>query len=168
MKYIFTFIIILLVLPNAAKPFTTVPGVMPFSTAPVKKVTKKLSYKQSKMLLESSLGRKLKLKEKAALRLQSVLPDVRIEDERKANNNAVLGFVFAIGGLILLMPLLIPGYILSNNALRMDREYPGILTDTNRSLAKAGKIISLVGIILVLALIILIVVLIASGGFAAL
>jgi hypothetical protein len=168
MKIIFTLIIALLIVPFAGNAFTAYSNVVPHATTPVKTPVKKLSYKQTKSLLELSLGRKLKFKEKAALRIQSVLPDYKGVDAGKANSNALLGFIFAIGGLVLLWPLLIPGLILSNNALNAEKKNPGTLSDGNKGLAKAGRIMSIIGLAIIAVAIIIIVVLIASGGFAAL
>jgi hypothetical protein len=168
MKIIFTLIIALLIVPFAGNAFTACLNVVPHATTPVKTPVKKLSYKQTKSLLELSLGRKLKFKEKAALRIQSVLPDYKRADADKANSNALLGFIFALCGLVLLWPLLIPGLILSNNALRAEKLNPGSLTKGNKDLAKAGKIMSIIGLVIIALAIIIIAAVVASGGFAAL
>ena len=169
MKIIFTLIIIAFLAPVAGNAFTAHSNVVPAATAaPVKKTAKKLTYRQSKALLELSLGRKLRLKEKMALRIHSILPDYKSKYDDRANTNALLGFIFALCGLVLLWPLLIPGLILSNKALRSEKENPGSLSRSNKDLAKAGKIISLVGLIIIALAIIIIAIVIASGGFGGL
>lgn len=168
MKIIFTLIIALFLAPLAGNAFTAYSSITPATVTPAKTQVKKLTYKQNKALLESALGRKLKLKEKMALRLQSVMPDYKSRYDDRANSNAVLGFIFALCGLIVLWPLLIPGLILSSNALRSEKINPGSLSRGNKDLAKAGKIISLVGLIIIALAIIILAIVIASVGFGGL
>lgn len=129
--------------------------------------------------LQQALGRKLSLKEKVGWYLYKKHLHAEEPTEKavkKANSNAVLGFVFSLASLLipplafvfysqilLLFSLLaIPALILSINALVAGRVNPGILTKSNRSLAKAGKIISY--IILALIFIVLIMILAYIGG----
>lgn len=169
MKFIITLVIALFLAPFATNAFT-VPATVtaPATVAPVKATAKKLTYKQSKALLELALGRKLKLKEKMALRVQSVMPDYKSRYDDRANSNAVLGFIFAICGFVLLWPLLIPGLILSNKTLNIEKANPGSLSGSNKDLAKAGKIISIIGLAIIALAIILIAIIIAGGGFGGL
>lgn len=162
MKNIFTLILI-----SAFVSFT-IPS---FSASPVANVqtvttntkVKKPSYKQLKKTLEQSLGRKLKFKEKFALRLQSVLPEVDPALQRRANNQALAGFILSCAGIVLFAPLLIPGLIISNSALAKERMNPGILENGNYGLAKAGSIIGYVGLGILLLLIIIVVIVFSSG-----
>jgi hypothetical protein len=167
MKAFLPLITIILMMPIVAKPFAGASIITPQINEPVKKTTPKFSFKQSKAFAEWSLGRKLKLKEKIALRLQTSLHTSKAADEGKANTNAVLGFIFAVAGLFL-WPFFIPGLILSKKALNSEKENPGVLTSTNLTLAKIGKIASLVGLIIIAIAIIVIAIVIGSGGFAAL
>jgi hypothetical protein len=168
MNFFFTLIICFLVVPFAGNAFTAYSNITPATVTPAKTTVKKLTYKQNKALLETALGRKLKLREKMALRIQSVMPDYKSRYDDRANSNAVLGFIFALCGLIVLWPLLIPGLILSSNALRSEKINPGSLSRGNKDLAKAGKIISLIGLIIIALAIIILAIVIASVGFGGL
>jgi len=154
--------------PFSAKPIAAISIFTPQTKEAVKKTAAKLSYKQSKRVAEWSLGRKLKLKEIIALRLQRVLHFSKETNESKANTNAVLGFAFAVAGIIILWPLLIPGIILSRNALNREKQNPGTLTPTNLKLAKIGKVVSIVGLIILAIVAVIVAIVIASGGFGAL
>lgn len=125
--------------------------------------TAPLSYKAKKMSAEKMLGRKLSFKERMILRLQSALPRYDKELARKANNEALIGFIFSIAGLVLLWPLLIPGLIISSSALRKERIDPGILEKGNYGLAKAGKIIGIIGLAIIAVAIIIIAAVLSSG-----
>lgn len=98
---------------------------------------------------QKSLGRKLSFKEKVSWYLFKKQfkpegpPEVLI---RKANTNAVLGFAFSLAGIIIFPLFLIPALILSLSALRAEQVDPGILRGANYGLAMAGKIISYIGI----------------------
>lgn len=166
-KLFFLFIIALSAL--FITPVLASSPILEFSTAAeIKAANKKSSYKQYKELLEFSLGRKLKFNEKIALRIQTLAPNFTPEESHRANNQALLGFIFSICGLLILWPLLIPGLIISNNALKSERNNSGILTDSNLSLAKAGKIISIVGLAIIALAVIIIAIVIAGSGFAGL
>jgi hypothetical protein len=168
MKLFLTLIIFTLMLPLVAKPFAPLSIMTPQTNESLKKSASKYNFKQSKAILECTLGRKLKFKEKIALRLQPALLSAKGINEGKANTHAVLGFVFAVAGIIILWPLLIPAFILSKNALIREKENPGVLTPTNLTLAKIGKIASLVGLIILAIAAIIIAIVIANGGFGAL
>ena len=113
--------------------------------------------------LEQYLGRKLTSIEKvrwyfgrkALAKLQTEEEDLAV---KKGRTNAFLGFGFSIVSLFF-FPLAIAGIIFSNNALKLDKEKPGILTDA-KGFAQAGQIIgwvaiglAIVGLILLLAFI---------------
>ncbi len=169
MKSIFIFLFFLAILPSPSKAFTATSFINP--TVIEKKETAKkavLSYRESKKILETSIGRKLSFKEKLALRIQTSVPRYDNENERRANSQAVTGFILSICGLVLLWPLLIPGLIISNNALLKERVNPGILKNGNYGLAKAGKIIGIVGLAIIIVAIIIIAAILAGGGFAGL
>lgn len=169
MKNIFTILFFLAILPVSSKAFTATFFINP--TVVAKKETAKktaISYRESKKILETSIGRKLSFKEKLALRFQTSVPGYDNENERRANSQAVTGFILSICGLVLLWPLLIPGFIISSNALAKERAEPGILKNGNYGLAKAGKIMGIVGLVIVVLAIVIIVALLASGGFTVL
>jgi hypothetical protein len=117
--------------------------------------------------LQKSLGRKLSLKEKISWELlktqfkQDGPPEALI---RKANTHAVLGFAFSLAGLIIFPLFLIPGLLFSQSALRAEAVDPEILTRTNYRLAKAGKIISYIGLGLLLLGIVIIIAILAAWG----
>ena len=110
--------------------------------------------------LEQYLGRKLTLTEKVRWYFgKKALAKLQTEEEdqviKKGRTNAFLGFGFSIVSLFF-FPLAIAGIIFSNNALKLDKEKPGILTDA-KGFAQAGQIIGWVaiglGILSILALI---------------
>ncbi len=162
MKNIIQLIIIGLALAVSGNSYAASPVHVP---AVIKTETKakKPSYQQLKKSLEQSLGRKLKFKERVALRMQSLLPDFDPALQKRANNQALTGFILSCAGLVLFAPLLIPGLIISNSALAKERMNPGILENGNYGLAKAGSIIGYVGLAILLILI-FIIVLVLSGG----
>jgi len=128
----------------------------------ISKKQPKQSFHTLKNKLEIQFGRQLSFKEKTALRIQVFLSPFKKDAERKANNLAVVGFVLSVTGWVVLWPLLIAGLIASNGALKNERIYPGILTNRNYKLAKAGRILSVIGLfIMAIALIIII----TNGGF---
>ncbi len=108
-------------------------------------------------------GRKLKPKEKLIRRLQKLFPDFSPEMQRKANNQAITGFVMSIVGLFVFSPLLIASLILSSAAIRKERENPGILQKSNYRLARAGKIISIIGLVIFVLTIFLVVIILTAG-----
>lgn len=113
----------------------------------------------SNATVKQLLGRKLTLKEKLGLLLARAkykkgIPIDTIEAQ-KANSTAVWGFVLSILGYFF-FPLLIPGYILSNNALKKEKAQPGLLTSTNKTLAQISRIFPIIyGILLILFLILI-------------
>ncbi len=117
--------------------------------------------------LQKSLGRKFSLKEKISWHLlkKQFKPEEPPEAlVRKANNHAVLGFVFSLAGILIFPLFLIPGLLLSQKALDADKVDPEILTRTNYGLAKAGKIISYIGLGLLLLAIVIIIAILAAWG----
>lgn len=103
--------------------------------------------------VRKALGRKLTLKEKIQwFLLKNKFQHGGQDDiaKRHANSNAVLGFFFSIIGLAVFPLFIIPALILSIHALKAEKTHPGILTATNRSLAKAAEIISIVDIVLLI------------------
>jgi hypothetical protein len=116
--------------------------------------------------LQTTLGRKLTIKEKVSWWLYKkkfVHIDPSEKEIKNANSNAVLGFVFGILGLVGLSFLAaIPGLILSNKALAAEKADPGILKSGNSGLAKAGQILSWVGIGLFLITLIYVLAIISS------
>lgn len=133
-----------------------------------KKSDVKIKKREACKLLYSStekrLGRKLKLSEKIGLKLYASLPDFTPEEKRKTNSQALIGFIFGICSIVIFPVLAIPGFILSNNALIKEKTYPGILEGGNQSLAKAGKILSIVGFVYLLLIIAYVFLIIASFG----
>lgn len=108
----------------------------------------KISFKLRVKEIEKLTGRKLTLKEKIALRIQKLVGPYDKDLQRKANSQAQTGFILSILGFVLLWPLLIPGLIISNSALQKEKVEPGILTMQNRGLAKVGRILGLIGLII--------------------
>lgn len=129
--------------------------------------TKKTStYRQLKQLREQQLGRKLRFSERVGLRALTLLGEPDPLAQKRANSNALLGFIFGLSSLFLVGLLAIPGLILSNQALRAERLNPGILQGDRLGFAQAGKIMSIVTLAL-LALVLLLFIAILGIGFAA-
>jgi hypothetical protein len=110
--------------------------------------------------IEQLTGRKMSFKEKVAWFLfKKQIKKHHRKDEtpdKKQNDNAFLGFVFSLVGLLVFPLFAIPGFILSKNAVDAEKETPGTLTKSNYSLAKAGKTLSIItGIMFVLAFILI-------------
>jgi len=116
----------------------------------------KNSFKQQVKEIEKLTGRKLTLKQKLALRIQRLYGPYDKDLQRKANTRAQTGFILTIIGFVFLWPLIIPGLILSNSALLKETVEPGILTVQNRGLAKAGRILGLIGLIITFFFIVLV------------
>lgn len=116
----------------------------------------KNSFKLQVKEIEKITGRKLTLKQKLALRIQRLYGPYDKDLQRKANNQAQTGFILSIIGFVFLWPLIIPGLILSNSALLKEKVEPGILTVQNRGLAKAGRILGLIGLIITFFFIVLV------------
>jgi len=120
-------------------------------------------YHSLKRNLEQQLGRKLKWSERLGLRALTVHKSFSNEDSRKANNHALVGFILGISSLILLPLLSIPGYMFSNSALIKEKLNPGILEGGNKGLAKAGLILSIIGLVYLLLIILYIIIIFSSG-----
>lgn len=146
-----------------------------FSAAPVvidetgtaattfQKKKKPSSFKSFRKETEKKLGRKLGLFERVGLWYYSKLaggPDV---DASKANNHALTGFILGLCSLTLLPLLSIPGFFFSNSALTKEKLAPGTLSSSNKSLAKAGLILSIIGFAYLLLLVLYVVLLITYG-----
>jgi hypothetical protein len=86
--------------------------------------------------------------------------------QRKANNQAVAGFVMSIVGWIVFSPLLIVSLIVSSAATRKERENPGILQKGNYGLARAGKILSIIGLVIVVLALFLVFVILSAAPVA--
>ncbi|HMO31942.1 MAG TPA: DUF4190 domain-containing protein [Lacibacter sp.] len=125
-------------------------SISPAATAAVqaeKNTKKTTAFRQHKAAWEKQLGRKLRWSERVGLRVLLLAGEPDPELQKKANSNAVLGFAFGLGSLLLLPFFAIPGLIFSNKALRAERATPGILEGDKKGLAKAGKILSIIGIV---------------------
>ncbi len=105
--------------------------------------------------LESKIGRKLKLKEKVALKFlkrklkkEIKKKSAQANEETKTENLAIAGFVLGLLSLFLL-PIIgsILAIIFSSKALKRMKQNPE--TSSMRGLAKAGLIIGIVGLVLV-------------------
>jgi hypothetical protein len=127
------------------------------------KKTSQTSFKHIRKATEKRLGRKLKLNERIGLWYYTKLtePDV---DGKKANNHALIGFIFGICSIVLLPLLAIPGFFLSQSALTQEKLQPGILEGGNKGLAKAGLILSIIGFVYLLLIIAYFAIIIASFG----
>ena len=119
---------------------------------PVTKNEKQASFKSIRKATEKKLGRKLKLMERLGLWYYTNLPDTDA-DREKTNTKAILGFAFGIASIVLLPLLSIPGFFLSNNALTKEKSEPGTLEPVNKTLAKVGLILSIVGFVYMLLII---------------
>ncbi len=147
----------------SAAPIATV-NTEPETAIAVKK-KKPSSFKSFRKETEKKIGRKLGLFERIGLWYYTKLtpnPDV---DANKANNHALIGFILSICGLVFLPLLCIPGFILSNSALQKEKLSPGILDGSNKGLAKAGFIISIIGFALLVLLLLYILVILGLYGF---
>lgn len=108
------------------------------------------SFKKIRKATEQKIGRKLGLIEKIGLWYYTKLmgnPDV---DVRKANNQALTGFILGLFSITILPLLAIPGFFLSNAALNKEEIAPGTLQGSSLSFAKIGRILSIVGFVLLL------------------
>jgi hypothetical protein len=114
------------------------------------------AYQHYRKIWEQQLGRKLRFSEKLGLRMLLLTGEPDPLTVRRANSNALLGFIFGVSSFVVFGLLAIPGLILSNQALNEERRYPGILQGDRFGLARAGKIISIVYLsLLALALVII-------------
>ena len=130
---------------------------------PVTKNEKPASFKSVRKATEKKLGRKLKLTERLGLWYYTNLPDTD-PDRKKTNTKAILGFAFGIASIVIFPLLSIPGFFFSNAALTREKLDPGTLEPGNKTLAKIGLILSIVGFVYLL-LIVLYIILLFSWGW---
>lgn len=131
----------------------------------VKKKKQTSSFKTFRKETEKKLGRKLGLFERIGLWYYSKLagePDV---DEKKANNHALTGFILGLCALTIFPLLAIPGFFFSNSALTKEKLAPGTLSGSNKGLAKAGLILSIIGFVYLLLIILYVALLLGAYGF---
>ncbi len=150
-------------LSNAAS--ISLPIVKETTVEPVTKKEKAQSFKSIRQSAEKKLGRKLKLSERIALRYYTHIPGYDNDYKRRANNQALTGFVLGICALVLFPLLAIPGFILSNAALTKEKLDPGILEGGNRGLAKAGQILSIIGFLYIILIVVYIIAIINTSFF---
>ncbi|MFY7839264.1 MAG: DUF4190 domain-containing protein [Lacibacter sp.] len=146
---------------NAAEPVLIVKT----DPAEVVKKEKHNSFKSFRKATEKKLGRKLGLFERIGLWYYSTLTPEPEFDRKKANNQALTGFIFGVVGLVLIPFLAIPGFFLAKAALTKEKLAPGTLDPSNKGLAKAGLILSIIGIAYLFILIIYVAIMIAAFGF---
>jgi len=146
-------------------PSTTVDPTKETTVEPVVKNEKRISFKSIRKATEKKLGRKLKLTERVGLWYYTHVPQYN-GDSKKANNQALIGFIFGICSLVLFPLLAIPGFIISNSALTKEKITPGILEGGNKGLAKAGLILSVIGFVYLILLIVYIAVVVSMWGFS--
>lgn len=164
---LFIFSFFLFPAANAATEFSFKTPATTTTETPTKaalKNKKKLSYKLLCATTEKKLGRKLKFTEKLGLKFYTSLPEFTPEAKKRANSQALLGFIFGICSLVLIPLVAIPGFIISNNALQTEILNPGILEGGNYGLAKAGKILSIIGFVYLLLLIAYVLLVLAAYG----
>ena len=107
------------------------------------------SLQQKQQIQKKSIPQNLSLRDVKRMNKKINSPDLN----RTANRHAVWGFIFGLASLVIFPLLGIPGLILSNDALNMEKVKPGTLTPRNRKLALAGKILSYIGLaILIIAI----------------
>ncbi|RXK62097.1 hypothetical protein ESA94_03535 [Lacibacter luteus] len=148
------------VFTNAAEP------ILPVKTEPttVVKKEKHTSFKSFRKATEKKLGRKLGLFERIGLWYYTTLTPEPEFDAKKANNQALAGFILGVCSLVIFPLLAIPGFFLSKSATTKEKLAPGTLEPTNKSLAKVGLILSIIGIVYLFVLIIYIAILIGAYG----
>lgn len=146
-------------------PSTTVDPTKGTAVEPVLKNEKRISFKSIRIATEKKLGRKLKLTERVGLWYYTHLPQYN-DDSKKANNQALIGFIFGICSLVIFPLLAIPGFILSNSALTKEKITPGILEGGNKGLAKAGLILSILGFVYLILLVVYIAFIVSTWGFS--
>lgn len=123
------------------------------------------SFKKFRKETELKLGRKLGLFERMGLWYYSKLTGDPEADAKKANNHALTGFILGICSLALLPLLSIPGFFFSRSALAKEKLQPGTLTTSNKGLAKAGLILSIIGFVYLIFLVLYVVIILAAYGF---
>ncbi len=147
----------------AAEPIITVKS----EPVAVVKKEKHNSFKSFRKATEKRIGRKLGLIERLGLWYYTKLTPEPEVDQKKANNQALTGFILGLCSLIILPLLSIPGFFFSNAALQKEKLVPGTLDSTNKTLAKVGLILSIVGFAYLLVAILYIILLFSLwGGWA--
>ena len=134
-------------------------------TTTVQKKKRISSFKQFRKETEKKLGRKLGLFERMGLWYYSKLTGDPDDDAKKTNGHALAGFILGICSLVIIPLLSIPGFFFSKSALAKEKLQPGTLTSSNKSLAKAGLILSIIGFVLLLLVLLYIVAIIAAYSF---
>jgi|GEM_PF-2234630 len=148
-------------LATAAEP------ILAAHTEPVEVVKKEkhTSFKSFRKATEKKIGRKLGIFERIGLWYYSKLTPEQEVDKKKANNQALTGFILGLCSLIILPLLSIPGFFFSNAALTKEKLAPGTLDATNKTLAKVGLILSIIGFAYLLVLILYIVLVLSAWGW---
>jgi hypothetical protein len=146
---------------TAADPVLTVQN----EPVSVVKKEKHTSFKSFRKATEKRIGRKLGLFERLGLWYYTKLTPEPEFDKKKANNQALTGFILGLCGLIILPLLSIPGFFFSNAALTKEKLAPGTLDASNKTLAKVGLILSIVGFFSLLLVILYILLISAAWGF---
>lgn len=168
MKNILLTILLSVFVSSATFAFSAAPVIIDeteTTATTVKKKKKPSSFKNFRKETERKLGRKLGLFERMGLWYYTKLagdPDV---DAKKANNHALTGFILGLCGLTIFPLLAIPGFFFSNSALTKEKLAPGTLSSSNKGLAKAGLILSIIGFVYLLLLILYIALIIGAYGF---
>jgi hypothetical protein len=134
-------------------------------TNTVQKKKKISSFKKFRIETEKKLGRKLGLFERMGLWYYSKLTGDPEADAKKANNHALTGFILGVCGLALMPLLSIPGFFFSKSALTKEKLEPGTLSSSNKGLAKAGLILSIIGFVYLLLIVVYVVLILAAYGF---
>lgn len=141
--------------------FIAVPVAKETTAEPAANKEQSPSFRSIRQSVEKKLGRKLTLTERIGLRYYTWHPRYDKEYQRKANNQAITGFVLGVCSLVIFPLLAIPGFLLSNSALRKEKIDPGLLEGGSKGLAKAGQILSIVGILYFILLVVYIATLVA-------
>ncbi len=132
-------------------------------TEPTKE--KHSSFKSFRKATEKKIGRKLGMFERIGLWYYTKLTPEQEVDKKKANSQALTGFILGVCGLIIFPLLAIPGFFFSKSALTKEKLSPGILEGGNKGLAKAGLILSIVGFLYLFLLLIYIVLIVSVYSF---
>ncbi len=122
------------------------------------------SFKSFRKATEKKIGRKLGLFERIGLWYYTKITPEPEFDSKKANNQAITGFILGLCSIVILPLLSIPGFFISNAALNKEKLAPGTLDSTNKTLAKVGLILSVVGFVYLLVLLLYIIIIIAAYG----
>lgn len=158
------FISLFFIAPHAATAADPILNAQSEPAAVVKK-EKHNSFKSFRKATEKRIGRKLGLFERLGLWYYTKLTPEPEVDQKKANNQALTGFILGLCSLILLPLLSIPGFFFSNAALTKEKLVPGTLDSTNKTLAKVGLILSIVGFVYLILILLYIILIISAWGF---